>query len=116
MPPCVGSLRTPRRLRNGSFLLVLGSGGDRLIDSQPLPGLALGLLTDDLALALALRSADVFVCSSRAETGPQTLPEAMLCGTPAAAFPVGAVPDFVRHGETGYIARAGDSEDLARAA
>ena len=105
---------TSEGTRKNGFLLVLGSGGERLIDSQPLPGLALGLLTDDLALALALRSADIFVCSSRAETGPQTLPEAMLCGTPAAAFPVGAVPDFVRHGETGYIAQTGDSEDLAR--
>jgi glycosyltransferase involved in cell wall biosynthesis len=100
--------------RASTFLLVVGSGGERLLESQPFPGLALGLLNDDLALALVFRSADVLVCSSRAETGPQTIPEAMLCGTPAAAFPVGAVPDFVRHGETGYIAQAGDSDDLAR--
>lgn len=105
---------TPGESRGSTFLLVVGSGGERLIESQPFPGLALKLLTDDLALALVFRSADVLVCSSRAETGPQTLPEAMLCGTPAAAFPVGAVPDFVRHGETGYIAQAGDSDDLAR--
>jgi glycosyltransferase involved in cell wall biosynthesis len=32
-----------------------------------------------------------------------TLLEAMACGTPAICFRAGAMPEFVRHGETGFV-------------
>ena len=32
-----------------------------------------------------------------------TLLEAMACGTPALCFRAGAMPEFVQHGETGYV-------------
>jgi len=34
---------------------------------------------------------------------PNTLLEAMICGTPVLASPVGAIPDLVKHGMTGFI-------------
>src|SRR5262249_6442886 len=39
--------------------------------------------------------------------------EALACGTPVVGFKVGAVPDLVRHRETGYIAPVGDVPELA---
>jgi glycosyltransferase involved in cell wall biosynthesis len=38
----------------------------------------------------------------------------MACGVPAVAFDVGGIADAVRHGQTGYLARALDVDDLAR--
>ena len=34
--------------------------------------------------------------------------ESMSCGTPVVGFDVGGVPDVVRHGENGFLARAGN--------
>lgn len=41
-------------------------------------------------------------------------PEAMAHARPVVAFPLGGIPDWLRHGETGLAARPGDPVDLAR--
>ena len=38
--------------------------------------------------------------------------ESMACGTPMVSFDVGGVPDLVRPGLTGYLARPEDAQDL----
>jgi glycosyltransferase involved in cell wall biosynthesis len=49
-------------------------------------------------------------CFGRAYVAPElmglTLLEAMACGTPAVSSEVGALPEFVRHRETGYVFRS----------
>jgi glycosyltransferase involved in cell wall biosynthesis len=44
---------------------------------------------------------------------PVFLTEAMACGVPVVSSPVSAVPEVVRHGETGFLAREGDAGALA---
>jgi glycosyltransferase involved in cell wall biosynthesis len=58
-------------------------------------------------------AADVFVLPSHAENMPQTVVESLACGTPVVAFDVGGVPEIVRPGETGLLARLRDVEHLA---
>lgn len=43
-----------------------------------------------------------------------TLVEALLAGSAVVATPAGGIPEVVTDGETGLLARDGDSEDLAR--
>ena len=100
--------------RKSLFVLVAGEDGEELLRSQPFPGKAVGRLNHGEEIASAYRAADVFVCSSRVETGPQTVPEALLCGTPVVSFRVGSTPDLVRDGATGYLAAAGSGEGLAQ--
>lgn len=38
----------------------------------------------------------------------------MACGTPVVAFDTGGIRDAVRHMETGYLAKTGDTEDFAQ--
>jgi glycosyltransferase involved in cell wall biosynthesis len=73
----------------------------------------LGRLHDEAALALAYSAADIFVCPSRQDNLPNTVLEALACGTPVVAFSVGGIPDMIEHGVNGYLARPQDVEDLA---
>lgn len=95
------------------FLLVAGLQGQRLLEGLPFAGKYVGHLNNDLLLALAYQAADVFVCPSVEEAGPMMIPEAMLCGLPVAAFDTGGAPDIIKHKQTGYLAKLGDSADLA---
>jgi len=77
-------------------------------------------LADNLALPGAvedvrpyLAAMRVFVLSSRAESLPGALLEAMSCGVPPVATAVGGVPEIVAPGRNGWLVRAGDAEGMA---
>ena len=57
-------------------------------------------------------AADVFVIPSLADNFPNTALESIACGTPVVGFGVGGVPELVRHGITGFVAQAGNAEEL----
>ncbi len=73
-----------------------------------------GKLSDDIALSLLYASADVFVAPSIQDNLPNTILEALFCGTPCAAFKIGGIPDLIEHQQNGYLARPFIAEDLAR--
>ena len=74
----------------------------------------MGTLTDDIALSVLYAAADVMVVPSRQENLPNTIMEAMACGTPAVAFRTGGIPDLIEHQHSGYLAEPFDTGDLAR--
>lgn len=51
----------------------------------------------------AFKKADVFVLPSMDDCLPLTIAEAMMCGVPVVASDVGAIPDLVEDGVTGFI-------------
>ena len=99
-----------RRLDDPPLLMVAGNGTvARGIETR-----YLGAVLDEEILADAYRAADVFAVPTLADVLTQTAPESIACGTPCVAFDRGGVIDVVRHLETGYLARFGDVDDLAR--
>lgn len=74
---------------------------------------AQGPLHDEVSLAVMYSAADVFVCPSREDNLPNTVAEALACGTPCAAFAVNGVLDMITHRVNGWLAQAFDSADLA---
>ena len=60
-----------------------------------------------------LNELKLFVLPSYTEGLPHTLLEAMACGTPVLATPVGAIPDVIKDGETGFIMENNSPECIA---
>jgi glycosyltransferase involved in cell wall biosynthesis len=45
---------------------------------------------------------------------PNTVMEAIACGTPCVAFKIGGMPEMIEHQQNGYLAQPFEVEDLAK--
>lgn len=93
-------------------LMVLGEGGEDLASSTHIPVVSLGYVSGSRVKAIAYSAADAFVFPTRADNLPLVVQESMACGTPVVSFDVGGVPELVRPGITGLLAKPGDTADL----
>ena len=64
-------------------------------------------------MAAMYAAADVFVTPSLQDNLPNTIVEAMSCGTPCVGFNIGGIPEMIHHQQDGYVARYCDTHDLA---
>ena len=80
-----------------------------------LPYQNLGFFTNDRILSLAYNAADIYVTPTLDDNLPNTVMEAMACGTPVVAFETGGVPEMVRNGVTGFVVPAGNTGALREA-
>jgi glycosyltransferase involved in cell wall biosynthesis len=74
----------------------------------------LGQLSDDISLAQMYAAADIFVAPSLQDNLPNTVVEAIACGTPSAAFKIGGMSEIIEHQQNGYLAQPFEIEDLAK--
>lgn len=72
----------------------------------------LGVLSSD-QMAQYMETTNVFVVPSALENHSSTLKEAMIVGTPCISSYVGGVPEYVKHGENGFLYRFEEYEMLA---
>jgi glycosyltransferase involved in cell wall biosynthesis len=95
------------------FLVSLGPGQPTGVEN--LPHLHVEPINNDRFLSFVYSAADVLVVPSLQDNLPNTVLESIACGTPVVGFAVGGIPDLVRPGQTGLLAKPGDALDLRRA-
>ncbi|HXK40859.1 MAG TPA: glycosyltransferase family 4 protein [Candidatus Paceibacterota bacterium] len=74
-----------------------------------------GWAKDSLEIAELMNKSKILMMPSYNEGGPRVVVEAMACGVPVLATPVGIVPDLLKNGSGGEII-AWEAEDMARKA
>ena len=104
----------PNSLKTETLLLTIGSGGEAIAETVGIPTLNLDYVASDRLKSLAYSAADLFLFPTRADNLPLVLQESMACGMPMVWFKVGAVPDLVRPGITGYLAALEDAQDFSQ--
>jgi len=72
----------------------------------------LGIVSGDTKLQ-ALRDADVLILPSHTENMPVSIIEGMAAALPVVATAVGAVPEMIKDGQTGFVVRPRDANALA---
>ncbi len=93
-------------LHPGMRLAIAGSGPDRALLEAHAEAVAPGRVRFLGALDSVVsvyQAADVNLLTSRSEGMPGVLIEAGLCGTPSVATAVGAVPEMIEEGRSGFV-------------
>jgi glycosyltransferase involved in cell wall biosynthesis len=95
------------------IFLLFGSDKNRHSDVVYKNVRFLGVLREENDLCRAYNAADIFICPSIEDNLPNTVLEAMACGTPCIAFKnSGGVVDAIDHKENGYLAEFKSVDDL----
>jgi glycosyltransferase involved in cell wall biosynthesis len=95
-------------------MVIFGKNKHFDIATLPFNVLELNLITQPEHLAEIYSMADVFVTSSLEDNLPNTVMEAMACGTPVVAFKTGGIPEMIDHNDNGYLAEFASAADLAK--
>lgn len=68
---------------------------------------------DPAVVARYYQAADVYVHAAKADTFPNTILEALACGTPVVATAIGGIPEQIEDGVTGFLVPPGNAEAMA---
>ncbi len=95
-------------------VLIFGKGKPEDFKNLRVKVHFLGKISDPQKLIAAYSAADLIAVPSLEDNLPNTIMEAMACGTPAVGFNTGGIAEMIDHLENGYVAEAADSNSLAK--
>ncbi len=93
-------------------IIIFGKSSKQIFENLPYKVHHLGILSKIEDIANAYNAADLFILPSLEDNLPNTIMEALACGTPVLAFRTGGIPEMIEHKKTGYIAEYKSVEDL----
>src|SRR5690606_31140451 len=94
-------------------LIVIGGGSPEQLEGITLKKHFLGYVSGDENLVNVYSAASLYVTPSVEDNLPNTVIEALACGTPVVGFQTGGIPEMVRHGVNGYVADYKNAASLA---
>lgn len=100
-------------VRDGLEVLIFGKSGNNSFDAFPVPVHYLGKITEPAQMVNIYNAADMIIVPSLEDNLPNTIMEAMACGTPAVGFATGGIPEMIDHLANGYVANLKSADDLA---
>lgn len=94
-------------------IVIVGRQAEQMRHMFPFTVYPIDYTTDERRMAQLYNAVNVFVTPSLQDNLPNTIVEAMSCGTPCVGFETGGIPEMIDHRTNGYVARYKDTEDLA---
>ena len=95
------------------LLMLVGEGGQTWAEKTSCDIKLMGFVKNPQKMAEIYSAADAVAIPSAVENLPNVLIEALACGRAVIASDVGGMRDGIRHLESGYLAKLGDSIDFA---
>jgi glycosyltransferase involved in cell wall biosynthesis len=95
-------------------IVIFGKNKHFDVTQLPFKVHELSLITSQDELAEIYSMADLFVTPSLEDNLPNTIMEALSCGTPVVAFNTGGIPEMVDHQRNGYLANLKNAADMAK--
>ncbi len=102
-----------RKVRTRPLALITLGRGSLPIAAEGITLYSLGYIDHERRKVLAFNAADLLVHPAPVDNLPNTVMESIACGTPVVGFAVGGVPDMVRPGQTGWLAKEASPETLS---
>ena len=102
-----------RHLHTELGLVVLGQAKTGFKEHIKIPVYSMGYISKQESIVALYNAVDLFVTPSLEENLPNTIMEAMACGTPCVGFNIGGIPEMIDHKQNGYVAEYKSPEDLA---
>ncbi|SEI45672.1 Glycosyltransferase involved in cell wall bisynthesis [Dyadobacter sp. SG02] len=94
-------------------VMILGKGKPENFKDMPVKAHFLGKISDAGQMVQAYNAADALIVPSLEDNLPNTIMEAMACGTPAVGFETGGIPEMIGHFENGFIATPKSASSLS---
>ena len=100
-------------LRDTLGVVAFGNQSQQLKELLPFRVYPMEYVRDEHRLVDIYNAVDLFVTPSLEENLPNTIMEAMACGTPCVGFNVGGIPEMIDHLHNGYVAQYCAADDFA---
>ncbi|WP_353721717.1 glycosyltransferase family 4 protein [Dyadobacter sp. 676] len=94
-------------------VMILGKGQPENFKDMPVKTHFLGKISDANKMVQAYNAADMLVVPSLEDNLPNTIMEAMACGTPAVGFDTGGIPEMIGHLGSGFVSTSRSSPSLS---
>lgn len=94
-------------------IVVVGGKAEEVETLFPFKVYAMGYIAGEKQMAQLYNAVDLYVTPSLEENLPNTIMEALACGTPCVGFEIGGIPEMIDHHKNGYVAQYKSAQDLA---
>ena len=98
---------------NTTGVVVFGKDSDYIKDRIPFAVYPLDYVSNEHDLVNIYNAVDLLAIPSLEDNLPNTVMEAMACGTPCVGFQVGGIPEMIDHLHNGYVAKYCSYDDFA---
>ena len=99
-------------LKEQLALVAVGMHAAELQPLVPFKVHNMGYVREEHQLVEIYNATDLYVIPSLDENLPNTIMEAMACGTPCVGFPTGGIPEMIDHLKNGYLTKEHSAKQL----